>query len=227
MKRLPLIALVVLVLGPIAAILISELFLRTAVAEIPPSSSRDLAATEATGPTSGLCWAVTSATAPACLTDAAGPVYVPEGTVVRLHAVAAANPFFTQAAAGDLTVTANTLAVTDAATAGCYGASDCADGRAPTVPLGAGGVDYFRFTRAMFSPKGTNIAVGSRSGVCETTGGGASAIETSRPCRQDSDCDVTGYQACDTSPEQRFGPSGGFICATAPASTYVCASFME
>jgi hypothetical protein len=88
-----------------------------ALAQHLPDGSKPASRELASAPKSGLCWQVTSATAPACLSDASGPIYFPPGTVVRVYAVAAANPFFTQAAAGDLTVTANTLSITDASTA--------------------------------------------------------------------------------------------------------------
>lgn len=192
-----------------------------ALAQHLPDGSKPASRELASAPKSGLCWQVTSATAPACLSDASGPIYFPPGTVVRIYAVAAANPFFTQAAAADLTVTANTLAITDASTAcGIGGTTACADGQNPVFPLGAGGVDYQVMPDFENQRRGGPQVVGNRSGVCESAGG----VENGRPCRQDSDCDVSGFGTCDLTPNQ-VQPVGGFICASAPASTYVCATW--
>lgn len=202
-----------------------------AVAQVVPIGSKPEAQAFASFPVSGGCWAVTSATAPACLTNAAGPIYIPQTAVIRVYAVAAANPFFTQAPAADLTVTANTLAITDGASVcGAAGTSVCADGFGPTFPLGAGGVDYFMM--GSFMPRkapgvlgGTDLAVvGARVGRCQTAVDPIVQGESERPCGADADCDVTGYATCDLTPEKGL-PLGGFICATAPASTYVCATW--
>lgn len=188
-----------------------------AQAQVYPTSSKEDSRELASAPLGSLRFAMASATAPACLVDAAGPVYFPEGSTIRIEAESQAFVFFTQAAAGDLTFTAATMQVDDAATAcGIGGASACPNGPVPGIALGAGGVDYQVFPS--FTPRGGQAMIGARAGVCETTGGGTSAVETARPCRQDSDCDVTGFLACDLQPDRMFGPRGGFVCGVAASS---------
>ncbi|APU88876.1 hypothetical protein Rctr197k_052 [Virus Rctr197k] len=181
-----------------------------ASAQLQPAPSADSTADKASGALAGRCF---DAATRACLIDDNGyPILVPFGATVRLFARGDMVVYFTQAAIDDLYIDTDTATITDTASASH-------SGDAVVYPMGAGNIDYQRMEAKSFARQGSVLAVGARDGVCETTAG----VESRRPCRQDSDC-ITPFSTCDTTPGFKT-PGGGFVCAAAAASAFLCVTW--
>jgi len=195
-----------------------------AEAQVVPNGSLQSTAVEASTPKGLRCFAVDSTTD--YLTDGTNPLFIPEGTTLRLYARGELCAAYVQSV-DDLTFDTTTCVVTDAAST-CAGAA-CPDGAAPGLALAAGAVDYIRTGARSFqggtTPGGTRVrAVTARDGTCQN----ASAESNPRiPCDEDADCIGQGAftTACDTTPDAQVSLTGGFIAAAAASATSLCLSW--